>query len=72
MITVETLLNIGFHEVFENGQPFYMLNGYGLKPQAGSWLIISNNNGQLVTGLSVIDTIDELRKHYNESTGQKL
>lgn len=71
-ITEKYLKEVGFEVTQINGIKMYNLNGYKLKSELGSWLIIGEHNGVDLTGLEVIDTIAELEKHYIESTGSKL
>jgi hypothetical protein len=71
-ITEKYLEDIGFEVTVVGGAVVYDLNGYKLKPELGSWLIIGENSGIDLTGLEVIDTVEELEKHYIESTGNQL
>jgi hypothetical protein len=71
-INEKYLEQLGFKVTPINGTIVYDLNGYKLKPELGSWLIIGEHDGLYLTGLEVIDTVDELEKHYLESTGNHL
>ena len=71
-IDIFYLHQIGFKSSETNGSLVYDLNGYKLKPELGSWLVIGEHNGNDLTGLEVIDTVKELEKHYLESTGKHL
>jgi len=71
-ITEKYLKEIGFEVTNVGGIVVYDLNGYKLKPELGSWLIIGENGGIDLTGLEVIDTIEELERHCFESTGNQL
>ena len=66
------LKQLGFVATLIKENVVYDLNGYKLKPELGSWLIIGENSGINLTGLEVIDNIEELERHYFESTGNQL
>lgn len=72
IIDEKYLEQLGFKATPINGIIVYDLNGYKLKQELGSWLILGGNCGINITGLQVIDTVEELEKHYYESTGKIL
>lgn len=74
MITVKRLLDLGFNEKIIDGHNYYELDKYILIPVLGNyWLISSNHDRILTTGeFPVIQTIDELQRHYFESTGKNI
>jgi hypothetical protein len=74
MITVQRLLDLGFVKMVSDGHNYYELNKYILIPVLGDfWLISSNFDKILTTGdFPVIQTVDELKRHYLESIGMNL
>jgi len=63
---------IGFKTTETKGSLVYEFSSYKSKPELGSRLIIGENGGIDLTGLEVINTIEELERHYFESTETHL
>lgn len=72
MITGKKLEDFGFIKKTQKNEDVYYKDTYGLKSELGSWLIIGKHSGIELTGMSIISTIAELKKHYKESTGNDL
>ena len=71
-LTAKELKKFGFIPSKGKGTNIYYKDDYGLKYEFNNWLIIANHAGIELTGLTVIETIDELKLHYKESTGKDL
>ncbi|MEO6174036.1 MAG: hypothetical protein ABIP27_02690 [Flavobacterium circumlabens] len=72
MINSEKLEKLGFIKQQNKNEIIYYKGNYGLKYESNNWLIIAKHSGQDLTGMNVIETVEDLKKHYSESTGLKL
>ena len=74
MLTAASLIEFGFGKKKRSGHDYYELDKYVLIPVLGNYCLISSNfNNILTTGtFPVIQTVEDLKKHYLESTGKNL
>ena len=72
MLKAERLIELGFEKKKISGSVYYDKEDYILKSELGRWLTCANHEGIIITTLLVIDTEQELEKHYLESTGKNL
>jgi len=72
MITKEKLLDFGFVEKNNRANTYYEKNSFILLPELGKWFICANHSGLILSDLTWIETIVELKKAYFESLGEEL
>ncbi|WP_369752206.1 hypothetical protein AB3G34_09050 [Flavobacterium sp. WC2409] len=72
MITARKLEEFGFVKETKENEIIYYKGIYGLKYESNNWLIIGKHSGENITGMNVIETVKDLKKHYKESTGLEL
>jgi hypothetical protein len=72
MLTADRLIEIGFEKKEIQGSVYYDKDNYILKPELGKWLTCANHDGTIITTLLIIETEQELEKHFLESTTKNL
>ncbi len=71
-ISADILIQLGFEMKSSESHIYYEKNGYILALDFGVWKICSNESGQILTTNLYIENIDELNRHYKETTGKNI
>jgi|GEM_PF-3399442 len=74
MLQLSDLMSLGFTSILQNNLVFFQRGGYVLTPFLGKWLVCTNFNGQLLLTdpLIGLSTLEDLKRHYLESTGVRI
>lgn len=72
MITKSVLIGFGFLEKIQDKQIYFEKNGFIVQPEFGKRLFCINHSGLVISGLTLIETIVELKREYYESLGKEL
>lgn len=74
IITAASLIEFGFVKKVSGGHDYYELDKYVLIPVLGNYWLISSNFNNILTTVTfpVIQTVEDLKRHYLESTGKNL
>ena len=71
-ITTTNLIDLGFENKNIKGCEVFLKGEFLLKKEYNCWLIISDYHNIEITGLSVISTIEELKKYYFNTFNKNL